>query len=441
MKRAAVQEASLPAQSIEAITRRIAKATAHPLRVRILAALNEAEMGPRGFCRRNSDVDLREASRQFRSLRDLGCIELVGRKPGRGRERLYKATRRAMFDLSSWQAIPPEKKGPVSAEVVSTYMSRVAQAADGGTLDNRDERWISWTALQFDERGWSEFIAAVESAFARALQMGVDAPLRMVHTGGPSIPVTVGIFCFESPPRGLSSEAEHQPTAPPVSFDDSFIGLRSSKALATPMRIRILVELNKRPMSPRAFHSRFGGGTLEHVAVEFRRLEHLRCIELISEKKGQGKGGVAERVYRAIRRSLFDVEAWKSLPVSLRTEVTSITLTTFVERIAEAASAGVLDGRDDRHLSWTGMHYDELAWQAMLLQLDGLFHLSLRIHREAASRVAVSGGAVIPVTVALSCFESPQESAVVEEATLRGFLEEPDELPPLQSSFTNRLRH
>jgi hypothetical protein len=384
-------------------------------------------MGPRGFCRRNPDVDLREASRQFRSLRDLGCIELVGRKSGRGRERLYQATRRAMFDLSSWQAIPPENKGAVSLEVVSTYMNRVAQAAEAGTLDDRDERWISWTALQFDERGWSEFIGAVESTFARALQMGVDAPLRMMQKGDLPIPVTVGIFCFESPPGDSSSDAEHQPTASPVSFDDSFIGLRSAKALATPMRIRILVELNKRPMGPRAFHSKFGGGTLEHVAVEFRRLEHLRCIELIGERRGQGKGGVAERVYRAIRRSLFDIETWKSLPASLRTEVTSITLTTFFERVAEAASAGVLDGRDDRHLSWTGMHFDELAWQAMLLQLDQLFHLSLRIHREAATRASAASGHLIPVTVALSCFESPQQSAVVEEATLRGFLEGPDD--------------
>src|SRR4051812_31051373 len=100
--------------SVEAITRRIAKAVAHPLRVRILAALNEAEMGPAEFTRRNPDVDLRDASQHFRRLRDMDCIELVGRRPGRGGERVYRAVRRAMFDLSTWQAVPPKRRQGVT---------------------------------------------------------------------------------------------------------------------------------------------------------------------------------------------------------------------------------------------------------------------------------------------------------------------------------------
>lgn len=410
--------------SVVAITRRVAKAVSHPLRVRILAALNEAEMGPGGFTHRNPDVDLREASRHFRRLRDLECIELVGRRPGRGREQLYRAVRRAMFDLSAWEAVPPAKRSRVTGEVLSTFMRRVAQAGEAGTLDRRDERWVSWTALKFDQQGWGEFLTAIEEVFDRSLQLGVDAPLRMARTGEEPMPVTVGLFYFESPPDDDQEDAQLQPSAPPGSFEDSFLGLRSPKALANELRVRILVELNRRPLSPKGFQSRFGNWPLQHVAVEFRRLEELRCIEPIpsqGKKPGAGRGR-PEQLYRPLRRSLFDEETWRELPSSLRSDVTGTTFTTFIERVAEAARAEVLDRRPDRHLTWSGLHYDLQAWQELLGCLDHLFKRSLEIHKQSASRAQAAEGRLLPVTVGLTCFESPRQAEATSLSVIRRYL-------------------
>ncbi|HET9591738.1 MAG TPA: hypothetical protein VFP17_02375 [Solirubrobacterales bacterium] len=406
------------------MTKRVAKAVSHPLRVRILAALNETEMGPGGFTRRNPDVDLREASRHFRRLRDLECIELIGRRPGRGREQLYRAVRRAMFDLTAWESIPPATRSQVTAEVLSTFMRRVGQAAEAGSLDRREERWVSWTALKFDEQGWSDYLVAVEAAFDRALQLGVEAPLRMAETGEQPMPVTVGLFYFESPPDEEGDAAQLQPSAAPGSFESTFLGLRSPKALASELRVRILVELNRRPLSPKGFHSRFGGWPLQHVAVEFRRLEELRCIEPIpgeGPKPGAGRGR-PEQLYRPLRRSLFDEETWRQLPPSLRSDVTGITFTTFIERWAEAARAGVLERRPDRHLTWTGLHYDLEAWRGMLACLDDLFQRSLAIHKESAER-AGDDEDFVPVTVGLACFESPLQAEVTPPNTLQRYLD------------------
>lgn len=408
--------------SVEAITRRIAKAVAHPLRVRILAALNEAEMGPAEFTRRNPDVDLRDVSQHFRRLRDMDCIELVGRRPGRGGERVYRAVRRAMFDLSTWQAVPPERRRGVTGEVLSTYLNRVAQAAETGTLDTREERWVSWTFLQFDEPGWNEYIDSLEAVFARSLELGVEAPLRLAATGTRSIPVTVGLFCFESPRSEDLLEIQHQPSAAPGSLESPFLGLRSAKALATPLRVRILVELNRRPLSPKAFHAKQEGIPLQHIAVEFRRLEQLGCIEPVGRRRSQGGRGRPEQIYRALRRSLFDEETWKQLPSSLRGDVTNITYTTFIERVAEAARADVLDARADRHFTWSAMRYDLAAWRELLELLDGLFHLSLQIHREAAARIKASVGEPVPVTVAMSCFESPSTAEMTPKKVLQEFI-------------------
>lgn len=410
--------------SVVAVTRRVAKAVSHPLRVRILAALNEAEMGPGGFTRRNPDVDLREASRHFRRLRDLGCIELIGRRPGRGREQLYRAVRRAMFDLGAWEEVPPAARSSVTGEVLSTFMRRVGQAAETGTLDRRDERWVSWTALQFDERGWSDFLASVEEAFDRSLQLGVDAPLRITETDEEAVPVTVGMFYFESPPDEDHQGAQLQPSAPPGSFESTFLGLRSPKALASELRVRILVELNRRPLSPKGFQSRFGDWPLQHVAVEFRRLEELGCIQPMpveARRPGAGRGR-PEQLYRPLRRSLFDEETWRELPPSLRSDVTGITFTTFIERVADAARAEVLDTRPDRHFTWSGLHYDLLAWREMLGCLEDLFQRSLAIHKESATRAEADRGGLIPVTVALTCFESPRQAEVISADTIERYL-------------------
>jgi hypothetical protein len=234
----------------------------------------------------------------------------------------------------------------------------------------------------------------------------------MRTSGEQPMPVTVGLFCFESPENAdAGSRAKMQ-----SDFTDAFVGLRDDPEIATPRMVRILVELNKRLMTPKAFHRRFGTGSLEQVAVEFRRLEETNLIEIVNERKRRGR---AEKIYRAVQRSLFDEDAWRALPPSLRAEITSVTYTTFVERVSEAAATGTLNRRNDRHFSWTGMHYDEQAWSEMLEILLDLFKLSLRIHEDSAERRLAAS---IPVTVGISCFESPRFADATPLDTVESFL-------------------
>lgn len=404
------------ADSIEAITRRAAKAAAHPLRVRILAALNEANMGPAGFTRLNPDIGLRDAIRHFKRLVELGCIELVGRSEGRGREHIYRAVRRALFDRSSWLAVPESRKAGVTGEAMSTFMDRVAQAAKSGTLDARTNRHVTWTALRFDELGWRKFIPAMDAVFYAALQLHIDAVLRMRTSGERPIPVTNGFFCFESPNSSDGAVCARMKS----DFTDAFVGLRDDPDIAAPRMVRILVELNKSLMSPKAFHQRFGSGcSPQQVAVEFRRLEEMNLIELVNERSRK-RLGRPEKIYRAVQRSLFDEDTWKTLPPSIRAEITSVTYTTFVERVAEAAAAGTLDRRDDRHFSWTGLFLDEQAWSELLASLLKLFRLSLRIHEESAERKPRQ--VLIPVTVGISGFESPPRAEATSLDRMRSFL-------------------
>ncbi|HXR60668.1 MAG TPA: winged helix-turn-helix domain-containing protein [Solirubrobacterales bacterium] len=200
------------------------------------------------------------------------------------------------------------------------------------------------------------------------------------------------------------------------------VSQRLAKALAHPLRIQILVETNKRPMSATEFANHVGGSVSPSKAAQhFRYLERLGCLEPVGTKTGGKRRGGRERFYRAIQRSLFDDSSWHSLPSTLQGEVASVTFSTYLERVAEAMEAGTFNARQDRHLTWIAMHVDQEGWDELIRRTDELFDFALKLRIQAAMRLARSGEQPIPVTVGYACFESPKGSEVspleVHEAT------------------------
>ncbi len=268
----------------------------------------------------------RYVARHFRRLEELGCIELVDVKTGGqrrgGREHFYCAVQRTLFDASSWMAVPDARKGAVTATAFTTYIDQVSEAMQAGTMDARDDRHFTWTAMLYDRQGWAEMIAETDALFVRSLELRIEGALRMAKTEEAAVPVTVALACFESPepPDGFEMRrTEMGGPAPPASPEESkIVSQRLAKAMAHPLRIKILVELNKRPMSPTQFAWDVGGASLSNVVRHFRRLEKLGCIELVDVKTGGQRRGGREHFYRAVQRSLFDESIWANLPSSLR---------------------------------------------------------------------------------------------------------------------------
>jgi hypothetical protein len=188
-----------------------------------------------------------------------------------------------------------------------------------------------------------------------------------------------------------------------------FISPKVARALTNPLRARILVELNKRAMSPSQFANEFGH-PLDKISRKFRELRKYDCIELVEEKQGEGRRGGTESFYRATQRAKFDDSTWKKLPPSLRARFSGVIFEHLIERVAEAMEAGTLDARGDRHFTWTAFSYDQRAWEEIVERLDELFRRSEELQVEAALRMAESGEDPIPVTVALAGFESPPTS-------------------------------
>jgi DNA-binding transcriptional ArsR family regulator len=181
-----------------------------------------------------------------------------------------------------------------------------------------------------------------------------------------------------------------------------------AKALAHPLRVRILVELNQRLMSVTGFVRMFPEYSHSQVYGHFRTLEECGCIELIEKKTGGRRRGGVEHFYRATQRTLFDQSSWPSLPASAKQQMTGAAFTTYVDRVVEAISTGTIDSRPDRHFTWSPGYFDERAWSETIQDLELVFERLPERMAEAATRIAKGGEVSIPVTIALACFESPK---------------------------------
>jgi hypothetical protein len=149
-------------------------------------------------------VTPQKASQHFRYLEKLGCLELVeiktgGRRRG-GRERIYRAVQRSLFDDSAWQSLPKSLQDEVTSETFSTYIKQVAEALAAGTIDTRQDRHFTWTAMHLDQEGWDELVRRTDELFDFSLKLRIQAALRMAKTGEEPIPTTVAYACFESLP-------------------------------------------------------------------------------------------------------------------------------------------------------------------------------------------------------------------------------------------------
>jgi hypothetical protein len=220
-----------------------------------------------------------------------------------------------------------------------------------------------------------------------------------------------------------------------------------ARALADPWRIRILIEVTVRPLSPSRFVEEVGG-ELTHVARCFRQLAQWGYIEVVEERPGRRGGAAIEHIYRAIRRAHFDTCSWMSVPRTERDAASRSVLNSYQQRLGEALDAGTFDQELDRHFSWDAIALDRQAWEELGSRMDAVLD-SLSDHEFAASkRLQNAKDEQIPATVGLTMFRSPELASHLVQGVRRyqGLLEgvEPRPLhavgPKLAKALSNKWR-
>ena len=134
---------------------RLVKALAHPLRIRILAILEDRVASPSEIAEQ-LDAPLGNVSYHVRQLADLGLISLVRETPVRGTlEHHYKAEIRPRITDKAWSAAPDiVKEATVSATLAQIGAGVNRAASDGGF--GKENAHLSRIPLVLDEEGWTE---------------------------------------------------------------------------------------------------------------------------------------------------------------------------------------------------------------------------------------------------------------------------------------------
>ena len=186
---------------------------AHPLRVRILALLNERDLSPVEFCREGfapPDMDVSHVAYHFRELAEYGCLTMIEENKRRGSiEHVYRGIGRAYFSDMDWASLGPEERLKISKAVIQGLFARADEAIMASTFEAREDRHLSWIALKLDEQGWKEMVTTLTAAFGEVEQIRNDAERRLADSGEQPITSTCGILGFPSP-AGL------QRTPPPA---------------------------------------------------------------------------------------------------------------------------------------------------------------------------------------------------------------------------------
>jgi DNA-binding transcriptional ArsR family regulator len=180
------------------IDSRLARALNHPLRVRILAVLNERPASPKEMAE-ILDEELSNVSYHTRELHRLDCVEVAKREQVRGAVKTtYRGTTRMMLDDDAWERLTKETRNGISIAAVGEVIDRASTAIEADTFDARTDRHVITLKMDVDEEGWSEVSEIVLDAHRRLEKVEVDAANR---TPDPEsrIRITVSLLSYESP--------------------------------------------------------------------------------------------------------------------------------------------------------------------------------------------------------------------------------------------------
>jgi DNA-binding transcriptional ArsR family regulator len=156
---------------------------------------------------------------------------------------------------------------------------------------------------------------------------------------------------------------------------------RIAKALAHPLRARILQRLGERVASPGDLAVELGA-PLGVVSYHVRMLRDYECVELV---RTEPRRGALQHFYKATARPNLDENQWRTLPAGLRRELTGETIQGLVDDLAEAADAGTLDD-PEVVLSRTPMELDERGLKKLNKLLAKTLDQALAIAAESSAR-------------------------------------------------------
>ena len=145
------------------------------------------------------------------------------------------------------------------------------------------------------------------------------------------------------------------------------------RALAHPLRARVLGILEERRASPRELADELGA-PLGTVSYHVRTLAQLKLIKLV--KKTPRRGAI-EHHYEAVGAAVVSDRVWAETPSIVKNAMVRSALGDVARSVNEAAALGGFN-RADAHLMRSHLTLDERGWRELA---DALMELDARAQR------------------------------------------------------------
>jgi DNA-binding transcriptional ArsR family regulator len=160
----------------------IAKALAHPLRMRLLSLLEDGTASPTEL----ADVtgaSLPRVSYHVRRLASAGLIELVRTKQRRGAvEHYYAAVQQPAVDQAAWAPLPSIAKTAMASATLAHMRDEINAAVEHGGFDRPDIH-LSRTPITLDEEGWEQVSRRVMTLHEDIRNIALASAARLEQAG------------------------------------------------------------------------------------------------------------------------------------------------------------------------------------------------------------------------------------------------------------------
>lgn len=188
---------------------------------------------------------------------------------------------------------------------------------------------------------------------------------------------------------------------------------RLAVVFAVELRLKIVIELFQREMSPKQFYEEFGGGSLSRVARNFDRLVETGWLRYIgSEGPGGKRRGGVEHFYRATGPAFFDRETWAALPYSVRVAFSWKLFSQIAIWLREGVEAEMFESRAGSGLASQTLQLDQLGCERVIGVFADVFSSIFEEQDDAKLRAAPTGDGLIRASVLQLAYESPTKDSV-----------------------------
>lgn len=175
------------------------RAISHPIRIRLLAMLDEEPASP-VILASKLDQPLGTIAYHVRTLYDLGLLKLVSTRQRRGAtEHYYKTTGHPSSTEEAWEGLDAISKQRLLTALIAKATDYATRSAAAGGFDAK-EAHISTDALKLDREGFEQLAQESRKWLARAQEIERESAARIGQDSGAELAVGLTLMLFKALP-------------------------------------------------------------------------------------------------------------------------------------------------------------------------------------------------------------------------------------------------